>query len=157
LEKYKYIKQDFSIKTSLTIEKLTKKKEKETDFDKQINYFGIEILRNIESEREREREMIGDLNRTSLALALAVGAGIGNGVVCRGVTGTCDVVFGAGVGVGVNLGRVLGLGLLVLGQIVHAHTLPHRVHHHPHPEQHELPCAARVSATRARHLRFTLF
>jgi hypothetical protein len=80
--------------------------------------------------------MIGNLNRNSLALVVAV---IRNSIVCGGVTSTCDVVFG----VGVNLGRLLGLGLLVLGQIVHAHARPHCVHHHPHPEQHRLPCAAR--------------
>ena len=85
--------------------------------------------------------MIGDLNLTSLALTVAVRAGIGNGVVCGCVTSTCDVVFCCGgvVVVSVNLGRLLGLGLLVLGKIVHADALPHRVHHHPDPEQHDLP------------------
>jgi hypothetical protein len=92
----------------LIIEKSTKKKEKETYFDKQINYFGIKKLKNIESKRDGEREMIGNLNRNSLALVVAV---IRNSIACRGVTSTCDVVFG----VGVNLGTTPWAGAACIG------------------------------------------
>lgn len=115
----------------------------------------MELLVN-QQIRERERERRGERGRERdrisgilTSLALANGGGLGHGVVGGGVTGGSTGEIGGGGGIAMRL--------LILRQIVQAHTLPYRIHRHSDAEQHDLAGAGirTVDSARratARHL-----